>query len=1513
MKGLLLRRARELEAAGLLEEAIKVYDELIYKHSDDPSLFNLYGDLLLRYNKQREAIEKYYKAEEIYEKEKFTEHSVAILKKILRINPEERRALLKLIDFYLSEQILPEARFYRNLYMKYLKEGKFKVGPVVILKDLNKLIKEFDNDLDFIKEASEIALSFPERIDISDFLYSIATIMEKNNRIDEAIRLYKDIIERNPHYYKAYYALARLTDEPNYFEKAREEAEKHLLSESDMDATVILAEIYKRMGDTSRAASYLIRAGEYALSKNQIDEAKKYFLHAYEIDPNNIEALEKYITLADQGEKPPKELAQHYLTLAKFYLSRGNVRKARSLLERVIKIDPELKAARKILERLDGFAQLKELTFKGRNLMDRAFTLGAIDPLTNLPTAYEFYDRVFDRMEVRQPFVLGFLQIDNLSTIGRMYGESAVKQVLSGAAHFLQLRLKNAFLSRHDDVTFGIIWDEPNGDTRKIMEQLDWIREEFKSLSFIKEYPEYHVTFSAGITGYDGRLKLSDLIKSAERALVEAQKSGDTVVIAEEIYTTAGHEGELPDLSVFVDRQQEFNRLFEALNASREGKYHGVVIHGETGIGKSRLLKEFSVKLDEQTTYVIKARALRHKTLTPFYPFYTGFAEFFGSLPRREKDMVIGATGGYPPIFGGGEERAAEDRHFALYEWISRFMDFVAEENKQFVFLIDDLTWVDDPSLELISYILRNGRPGTFLVMTYSDTDLPQGSPIKETLNSLIGERVLEDIVLGPLDKDAVREFLLKAMHAQQVPEKAVEYFRRETNGNPFLLGELLTLMYEQGNIKKVDRKLEWHEPERLTYTNKLAEIAEKRIQSLDEQTLSVLQTVACIGRAFSFDLLTEIFKDLTEDELIDALEKAQKALIIREASGFGVDYEFVNEQIRQYIYDRINPVKRKRIHKKIAEYLEKKYLTGKEQLVHEISYHYFNAEIADKALFYMILSGEKALSDYMFAEALNYFNRAYELYKNYESELEPDFVLRLFLGRAKSLEVMGRYDEAEETLREALNIVPDSPKIFNAIGEIKLARSMFDEALEAFQKAYELSIDDVDKARTLVNIGKTYFIQTKYDEAIKALTEAEQMLLELEEKPLLSEVQLFIGAVMRARGDLPGAKINYKEALDAASSVNDVRGEIHALNNLGSVLRSMGELTEAEKVFSDALERAQRISDIRAEIVALNNMGMLLKDRGSLRQAIEIFEGVIDRSDKLGYKDSIAIANIELSEIYYLMGNFERAEEHASKAIKVADELGKKHYKAMALRNIALSKLYQGEFKQALEFIDQSEKEIGHLYSIEYVPLIGLARGDAYYRMKKFSEAIFAYRDTLNRVESTEIKKVKTMALASLVNIYLEVNELLDAEKSLLEAEMNIGDSAIAEANIRYSIARARVNMTKKLLMEALEDIENALSLIDSSGMKLYLPEALLHKAIIEKHRGEVEAAHKSLSDAYEAAAWIRASGIIWEIARTMIDMNHPRSREVEKELDELMRRFKEQGDEFVPRMRLSRREMQL
>ncbi len=1503
MKGLLIRRARELEMAGLFEEAIKIYDELIYRYSEDPSLYNLYGDFLLKLHKYEEAIEKFFKAEQLYEKEELFEHAVAILKKILRIEPNERRAILKLVELYLKLELPIEAKRYRDLYLELVEKEELKVGPHIILGDLERLVWMFSDDVDFVKRAAEIALKFPERIDISGFLLSIASICEQHGLIEDAVKIYEEIVNRNPHYYKAYYALAKLKGEEDYYEKARIEAENALLSSPDFDATLILAEIYHHRDDKKRASSYYTRAGELALAKNMFDKAEELFKKASEVDPENVEALEKLMILLEKKATLPPTAAEYYMRLAQHYIMRGNLTKARHFLERAVQINPDLESARKVLKRLEMFSTLLEFTYRGKPILHRAYLFAAEDELTGLPSAYAFYDKVLESIERRSPFTIAYVEIVGVDEVNERYGHDAGDQLIVGTARFLKLKFKDSLVCRHHGDAFAVFFE--SDDTEEIREQFIWAAKEYASLSFIRMVPEYRTKIIAGIATYPkhGQDPV-EVLRGAERAVRKAREQQIDVVTASEVGEVPIEEVRVPDLDVFVDRTKELNLMFEVFNLAEREKARGIIVAGDTGVGKTRLIFEFANRIQKRgNVYVVKARCFQHKMNSLYYPFYTGLAEFIALLPPRDREALLSGVGGYPPMM---EEVSAssgvESRRFEVFEWLGRFVDYVTSQDRALVFVIDDLQWVDEASLDLFFYLVRLGKPRLLSVGSYTQGEVPKGHPLLHQIEIATSERVLSEIKLENFDEDTVREYVLQVMHVKEAPEEFIQFLMRETNGNPFYLSELIHSLYEQNYLRREDDRLIWLAPSGLTYSGRIRTLLEERINALDEETMEVLQVASCIGRAFSFDMLAQLVEH-NERKLLSLLDRAIQRLVIREAEGYGVDFEFVNEGVRQFIYERMPKLKRRKIHEQLAEKCEQLYLTGQSHLVHDIAFHYLQAGVPDKAIFYLILAGERALASYSHSEALRFFDEAYKLYREQKVEIEEKALQRLYLGRAKALEITARYDEAEKTLEEALDILSEKSSIYNSLGEIKLARSDFDKALSYFKQALEEAKDELERAKALTNIGKVHFIRTDYDEALNALTEAERILTELDEKRLLAEVHIFLGAVLRSRGELGKAKLHYKEALKAAEEVKDIRTMIHALNNLGSILTTTGELAEAETVFNTAIDRARRIGDVRAEVVTLNNLGTLFKEKGELRKSIELHEQALEKARRLGYRDSELMARASMAGTYMLLGFFDHSENNAETALEIAEELGKASIAALCKCYLGELNLLYGRFKRALELVQEAEKALRGDGGIEFQPLIGLTKGKIFARIGRHSDAIFAYRDVLNRVEKLDLKKIRVLALTLLVPVLLATDELLEAEKALMEADVIADELESAEAKVAILMAQAALWSSEGKPKAALQSVDNLMDIIERTGMKIYLPDSLYYKSLALLDLGDKKGALDALRDAYEAASWIRADGIRWYIGLKLAELAPPdEAKMVREEVERLLERFASESGEYAP-----------
>ncbi len=1486
MKGLLIRKARELEAAGLLDEALKVYDELIYRYPFDPSLYNFYADLLLSNNRVQDAIEKLYRAGEIYEKSGFDRYVEAILKKILSINPCERRALMKLTQYHLKHGDRDKALEFRNLYIRYLQKNRFDIGYASVLDDMNYLVQSFSDDMDFVKKAAEIALNFPAEVDTGDFLFSVAKIFETDGEVDYSVELYRQIVRKNAGCYKAYYALGRLTGNKEYLERAKEEAIKRLLDRLDYNAAQVVANVLLSEGNRREASRFLSLAARLALEKGDREAAQKHFLKAYEADGGNFDALENYLELVGQPDGD-SQIARNYMALAAHHITLGNLKKAKDFLRKAGNYIENSSAIDKIIHNIEVLRKVKYADHGIKGLFVSSFIPPQVD--TGLPTGLDFHSEIFELINRKARFSLALLRIDGIFELEEKHGSDAADAFLQKAEAYLVKELGGAKLGRHDRDTFMALWVEPATD--EIIDRIKTAQSKFGQDVVFEDYPDYRTGFSAGVMRSDGALELVDFLRTFGKTLEMLKTVRDSV------FEVEVERAATPYLAVFAGR--------EAILSEMQSRASGSVqlVTGGIGLGKSLLLNEFIDRLQSEDAYLIPIRGMPSRNRRDFEPLLSGIGKFMSSLPSAEKRTIAEETGGELPI-PENMPLSPDDKKFAILKWVDRLLDYIDRNDKRLVFVVDDMHYLDSSSLDVILHIAENLKPKIGLVLSVNQE--PENAAVKDALDRLEQTAEFHRIELKPFNSSEIMDYLLKVYHTHEVPSELVDFISEKTGGNPFYVAELVLFMAKNGHIVSSNGKISWNSPEGSVLPSTPDELLENKIASQDPTALRILQTAAAFDYAFDFDLIRTTFKDFDDDVLLQLLENAIAENIIRSGVNYGYDYEFVNELVRDEVVNSIQPDKSHVVHNAIAQYLENEYLAGRRDAVEDMVAHFEKAGDARKTLVYAIIAGEKALSDFRFAEAKSYFSKGVELFRQNSMELSEDFITRLFEGYAKALERLGEYEKAEEVLAEALEAVPDNARIYNAIGNIKLTRSEFNDALDAFYKALELSREDINKATTLINIGKTYFIQMEYGHAISSLMKAERILLELENRTLLSEVKLFIGAVMRARGELSKARINYKEALEIARSVGNLRGEIHALNNLGSVLRAIGDVEQAEAFLEEAFELAQKAGDIRARIVASNNLGMVKKDRGELKSAIEIFNSVIQQSEKLGLRDSVTIAHIELAEINFLLGNLSEAEKFARMAIDMAVELGKNHYEALAMRHLALVRLYTGEFKEALDLIEKAEEKLGFRYSIEYLPLIKLSRGDFYYRLKRFSEAIFAYRDALNRVELANVKKVKSIALSSLVNIYIGADELLDADKSLVEAEASMGDSPIAEAKVRYLVARAGINAIKNLKKEAVEDIENAISAVKRDEIRIYTPEILLMKAYVLSKFGDIKEAVDALLDAYKISRDMGIWGVAWEIGYKLLQLAPQQAPNIAGELKEMISHFREQGDEFVPSIKL-------
>jgi predicted ATPase/class 3 adenylate cyclase len=369
----------------------------------------------------------------------------------------------------------------------------------------------------------------------------------------------------------------------------------------------------------------------------------------------------------------------------------------------------------------------------------------------------------------------------------------------------------------------------------------------------------------------------------------------------------------------------------------------------------------------------------------------------------------------------------ATDADTERYLLVAAAIGLIAEISTRsvLVLVLDDLQWADAESLSLLRHLAAAEQQMPLLILgTFRDSELPQADKLRDTLGVLHRHRGVSRIDLSGLDDAAVVSFV-EAAAGHDLDEDGVELAHalyRETDGNPFFVSEVLRHLSETGAIKQDDRG-RWGTADgsgRVPLPDSVREVIGGRVARLGSQAERVLPVAAVMGREFDFDVLMAA-TDLDEDELLDVLDAARGAALVREVAGSPGRYTFAHALIQQTMYDDLGPTRRARAHRHVALALEARPEDPSASRARELARHWINATQPidlPKAIGYSRRAGDVALAALAPAEALLSFDQALELCADLERP-DPILLLDLAIGRGTAQRQLG--DSAfRETLLDA-------------------------------------------------------------------------------------------------------------------------------------------------------------------------------------------------------------------------------------------------------------------------------------------------------------------------------------------------------------------------------------------------------------------------------------------------------------------------------------------------------------
>ena len=763
---------------------------------------------------------------------------------------------------------------------------------------------------------------------------------------------------------------------------------------------------------------------------------------------------------------------------------------------------------------------------------------------------------------------------------------------------------------------------------------------------------------------------------------------------------------------LLIDRVEEMNLLKEAVDRAVNGEGGLVFLHGEAGIGKTRLTRELGAYARLRGMRVLYGRCpalFRMDGVPPYILWKEVVKDYLETCTPEQLYRVIGY---YPAEVAklvpelGQKLRSIpqsfpispEQEQNRLFEAVSQFITNISRETPLLV-VLDDLQWTDPSSLLLLHYLARSVQKTPLLLLgAYRSTDIDAKHPLSPVLTELNRERLPQSIHLKRMSLNDVSEMIKNILEQEDVPEEFCTLVYEKTKGNPFFAEEVIKSLKEEDVIYREENRWKIKEVSKIEFPETVKSVIKTRIDRLDDECQNILTLASFVGNDFSFEALHGV-TGIEEDRLLELMERMLKTGLVEERAIRGEDvYCFADVMVRDVVHEEVSHLRHKKLHASVGNALEKVYAKNIDQHFGELAYHFLEAGDKDKALDYFLKAGEKAQKVYAHNEAFSYLQHALELLEEQGNNLEKKAHiieslggLKWYMGEShvcleywnKALDLWDQLDDRENVAR--LHIWLGS--LFWQVGgdkaEASKHHSMALEILEKEPESAELAGLYEDISHMLWRSGKP--------EALSWTLKAFELAEKLDNQQVLTACYNDLGTISLKSGEHEKALKYYEQGLKIALKNNLVGYATSFYNNLNALYWSIGELQKA-------FETAQKGSEYVRKVGNLYGMGWInvalasgYAYMGEIQKAMSMFEEILALFKRTKYTTHFSAPAIGIGMCYQFLGEWEKSRQYLMEAYNMARKVGE--YQESAEAGYRLGELFMEmeDYVEAEKYLNES------------------------------------------------------------------------------------------------------------------------------------------------------------------------------------------------------------------------------
>ncbi len=536
---------------------------------------------------------------------------------------------------------------------------------------------------------------------------------------------------------------------------------------------------------------------------------------------------------------------------------------------------------------------------------------------------------------------------------------------------------------------------------------------------------------------------------------------------------------------IIVGRDNEITKLKKCFENVCNGSCEIVLVEGQSGIGKSTLINELYKPISEARGFFISGKYNQYRRSVPYSALIQSFIGFVSQILSENpekitlwKNRILEAVGlnaqvlidilpemelviGKQPALPSLESEQEQNRYKYV---IKNFFKIISSKETPLTLFLDDLQWVDLPSLDFIEMLLKDTDIESFLLIcAYRDNEVDKGHPfIMLTEKFAEYNRPVEKLSLPPHTIRDINRLIVNALHCdKQKAFTLAEIIKTKTNGNPFFVNQYLLDLYNKKYIYfNPESGWEWNIADiaNLQITDNVVDLMSSKISELSDETINILKLCACIGNRFGLTTLSLIAKKTIDETLKHLLEAVNKGLVIFNKER----YQFVHDKVHEAAYLLTSDDEKKESHLLTArtvlnisseEHFQKKFLYIVDQYNKGIDLITDKNELENLAKMNLD-AGTKAKNTIAYKAAAKYLETGLAILKSLNIkywEYYYDLSLKLHSEAAQTMMFLLEFEKMEEysnsVIKNAGNIF-DTAHVYETLILSSISQNTSEKAL---------------------------------------------------------------------------------------------------------------------------------------------------------------------------------------------------------------------------------------------------------------------------------------------------------------------------------------------------------------------------------------------------------------------------------------------------------------------------------